>query len=76
MNILPTKHISTQNSLLGVGAIILEHLNYPRTVTSLWTAVSKSPEVATFGRFVLTLDLLYIIGAVELEEGLLRKSRQ
>ncbi|HEY9300218.1 MAG TPA: ABC-three component system middle component 6 [Phormidium sp.] len=74
--ILPTKHISTRNSLLGVGAIIIEHLNYPRTVTSLWSDLSKLPEVATFERFVLVLDLLYMIGAIELEEGLLYKRHQ
>jgi hypothetical protein len=27
----------------------------------------------TFGVFVLALDLLYMVGAVELEEGLLRR---
>lgn len=74
--ILPTKHISTRNSLLGVGAIILEHLYYPRTVTSLWDAVSTMPEVATFERFVLALDLLYMIGAVEMDEGLLHRCYQ
>jgi hypothetical protein len=71
--ILPTKHLSTRNSLLGVGAKILVHLYEPRTVTSLWDAVSKVPEVATFERFVLALDLLYMLGAVEIEEGLLRR---
>jgi hypothetical protein len=71
--ILPTKHISTHNSFLGVGATIIERLNYPRTVASLWSDLSKVPEVATFERFVLVLDLLYMIGAIELEEGLLRK---
>lgn len=74
--ILPTKHISTRNSLLGVGAIILEYLQSPRTVSSLWHSVSKSPEVATFERFVLALDLLYMIGAVEMEEGILHRCRQ
>jgi len=71
--ILPTKHISTRNSLLGVGATIIEHLNHPRTVTSLWNDLSKVPEVATFERFVLVLDLLYMIRAIELEEGLIHK---
>jgi hypothetical protein len=74
--ILPTKHISTRNSLLGVGAIIIERLNHPRTVTSLWSDLSKLPEVATFERFILVLDLLYLIGAIELEEGLLYKRNQ
>lgn len=71
--ILPTKHISIRYSLLGTGAIILEHLYQPRTVSSLWGAVSNMPEFATFERFVLTLDLLYIIGAVEIDEGLLHR---
>jgi hypothetical protein len=71
--ILPTKHISTRNSLLGVGATIIGRLNYPRTVTSLWSDLSKVPEVATFERFVLALDLLYMIGAIELEEGLIHR---
>ena len=70
--ILPTKHISTRNSLLGIGAKLLEHLSYPRTVSSLWSSVSTMPEIATFERFVLTLDLLYTIGAIEIYEGLLR----
>ena len=74
--ILPTKHISTRNSLLGLGSIVLVRLRYPRTVTSLWSDLSKVPEVATFERFVLVLDLLYMMGAIELEEGLLRKCRQ
>ncbi len=73
--ILPTKHISTSYSLLGVGAKILEQLYNPRTVSSLWSAVATMPEVATFERFVLTLDLLYAIGAIEMDTGLLRRSR-
>ncbi len=74
--ILPTKHISTRHSLLGVGATIIEHLYHPRTITSLWDVVSAIPEVATFERFVLALDLLYMIGAVEMDEGLLYRCHQ
>ncbi|QSV64374.1 MAG: hypothetical protein HEQ26_18080 [Dolichospermum sp. DL01] len=71
--ILPTKHISTSHSLLGVGAKILEQLYQPRTVSSLWSAVRDIAEVATFERFVLTLDLLYAIGAIDMEMGLIRR---
>lgn len=74
--ILPTKHVSTNYSLLGVGAKILEQLYQPRTVSSLWSAVATMPEVSTFERFVLTLDLLYAIGAIEMETGLLRRCRR
>lgn len=69
--ILPNKHISTKNSLLGVGATILGCVNRPLTVTALWDDVSKIPEVATFERFVLVLDLLYTIGAIDFREGLI-----
>ncbi|MFM6843145.1 MAG: ABC-three component system middle component 6, partial [Dolichospermum sp.] len=61
------------HSLLGVGAKILEQLYQPKTVSSLWSAVYATPEVATFERFVLTLDLLYAIGAIDMEMGLLRR---
>ncbi|MBX9255311.1 hypothetical protein H1Q63_15410 [Desmonostoc muscorum CCALA 125] len=74
--ILPTKHISTSHSLLGVGATILEQLYQPRTVSSLWSAVATMPEVATFERFVLTLDLLYAMGAIEMNTGLLRRCQR
>jgi hypothetical protein len=71
--ILPNKHISTHNSLLGIGAIVIEHMDSPRTVSSLWNQLSQDPKIVTFERFILALDLLYIIGAIEIEEGLLRK---
>ncbi|WP_416309705.1 ABC-three component system middle component 6 [Spirulina sp. 06S082] len=72
--ILPTKHIPVKNSFLGLGGIILVHLDRSKTVTALWNEVSARPEFATFERFILTLDLLYMIGAIELKEGLLRKN--
>jgi len=74
--ILPNKHISMSNSLLGIGAKIIVQMNQPRTVTSLWSSVSKLPEVGTFERFVLTLDFLYMIGAIEMREGLLYRCQQ
>lgn len=65
--ILPTKHISINNSFLGLGGTILVHLEKSKIITALWNEVSKKPEFASFERFILTLDLLYIIGAIELE---------
>lgn len=71
--ILPTKHISTGHSLLGVGAVVLKHLKHEQTVTRLWDHVRDCPEVVSFQRFTLALDLLYLLGAVELDNGLLRR---
>jgi len=74
--IVPTKHISTEYSLIGLGAILLKHLEHPRAVTGLWEAVRRYPEIATFKRFVLALDLLYAVGAIEWDDGLLKKNQR
>ena len=72
--ILPTKHISIARSLLNVGAMLLQQLNRPKTVAGLWDEVRELEDVGTFQRFVLALDFLYILGAIELKDGLLTSS--
>ena len=72
--ILPTKHLSTSKSLLGVGAVLLRYLARPVTISTLWSKTKDLPEVVTFKRFVLTLDLLYMLGAIEFHDGLLRRT--
>ena len=72
--ILPTKHVSTGYSLLGVGAELLRALGRPRTVTSLWDEAHQMRGVMTFERFTLALDLLFACGAISLSDGLLQRS--
>ena len=79
--ILPTKHIRPDRALIGVGAEVLVALGQPMTVSKLWdelrshrSAESSSP-VIDYRWFVLALDLLYAIGAIELERGLIRKAK-
>lgn len=74
--ILPTKHIKLSNSLLNVGAEILRHLNESQTVTSLWNKARVVSHVKTFERFTLGLDLLFMLGMVDFEEGLLRRAKK
>jgi hypothetical protein len=69
--ILPTKHISENEAILGVGATILRHLDSPITMSGLWERTKVESNVGTFERFVLAADLLFIIGAIELRDGLL-----
>lgn len=71
--ILPTKHIPLRRSLLGVAAVLLRHLGEGATVSQLWDRVRHVPEVGNFGVFVLSLDLLYMLGAVQMDEGVLRR---
>ncbi len=69
--ILPSKHISEDQALLGVGAVLLEELRNPQTVTGLWEKVRTHRAVGTFERFVLALDMLHITGVVSLSDGLI-----
>ena len=72
--ILPTKYIAPRQSLLGAAGLILRALDGAQTVTSLWEALRSMPEVGAFERFIIALDLLYAMGAVELDAGLLRRT--
>lgn len=72
--ILPTKHIPAQQSLLGVGAVLLRALRRDLTVSALWDEVRSN--LCTFERFVLGLNLLYTLGLLELKDGLLRRTHQ
>lgn len=67
--ILPTKHITVDDSLIGLGALLLSHLDQPATVSVLWQEVRETPQIATFERFTLTLDLLYLMNAIEYRDG-------
>lgn len=75
--ILPSKHLSQDRALLTVGAAILQQLSRPVTVSALWEQMprsaghQKAPSRLRYDAFVLALDLLFLIGALELREGLL-----
>lgn len=71
--ILPTKHIKMKNALINVGAILLKYIDNNHTVTSLWNATRTLPEIKTYERFTLGLDLLFIMGAIDFDDGLLRR---
>ena len=74
--ILPSKHISEDQALLGVGAVVLQYLERPQTVTSLWDKVRDEKAVGTFERFVLALNLLHITGVVVLSQGMICRQVQ
>jgi hypothetical protein len=71
--ILPDKNIFLSQSLLGLGAILLPKLKSPQTVSSLWEKVRKSGEINYYEKYILTLDLLYLLNLIEFDEGLLKR---
>ncbi len=79
--ILPTKHLEPDRSLLGVGADCLRLLDHPKTVSRLWddyklyrTGSWRGSSRVTFDWFLLALDLLFAVGAVDAAEGTLRRT--
>ena len=76
--ILPTKHLPTERSLLGIGAEVLHFLDQPKTVSRLWTDIQEhrgeSARRVPFDWFILSLNLLYAMGALQMNRG--RLSRQ
>lgn len=75
--ILPSKHLSQDRALLTVGAVILRQLSQPVTVSALWeqmaraAAGDKASLPMRYDGFVLALDLLFLMGAIDLRDGLL-----
>lgn len=79
--LMPTKHIKTENALIGIGAEVLELLERDKTVSTLFRELQnrrRDNDLATvyFDWFLLSLDFLYSIGAVRFESGVLRKMNQ
>jgi len=49
-------------------------LDVIQTVTNLWRFMMRVPQVATYERFLLSLDLLYALGMIEMHEGTIRRT--
>ena len=74
--ILPTKYIPESHTLLAAGGIVLSQLKRPCTLTSLWENTRKIPQIGTFERLVLALSMLYILGAIDISQGMIKKIKQ
>ena len=72
--ILPKKHVSLEESMFGFGAYLLEHIHSKITVDNLWRIYLKEYENMlystrfSFDQFIVTLDYLYAIGVLTINE--------
>ena len=72
--ILPNKHLLSQDSLIGIGGLLLTKVGKGGvTVSRLWEGVRDRREIGNYDRFILALDTLYLLGYLELEDGMLTK---
>lgn len=79
--LMPTKHIKTENALIGVGAELLALLDDGKTASRLFHDLQderRANDLATihFDWFLLAVDFLFTIGAVSFESGLIKKMNQ
>jgi hypothetical protein len=75
--ILPTKGIAPNKALLAVAGEALRALDEAKTVSRLWDDFRRQSDPLgeiTFDWFVLSLDLLYMIGALEFDRGRLHRA--
>lgn len=73
--IMPKKHIKMSESLIGFGAVILEILTSPTTLDDCWKKIQKEyiqkgliSSKHSFDSLILTLDLLFLLNIVEINE--------
>lgn len=71
--ILPTKYLPVSRCLLNVSSVMLQCLDKPKTLSELWNDSSNLYDDLIFERFILAIDLLYIMGTVEMCNGFIRK---
>lgn len=76
--ILPDKHISFAESLIGLGSFILDNLTSPKNIDSLWSDFEKIrakeyPAYHSFDNLVLAVNLLYTLQMIEISNNDLLK---
>ncbi|HAF27687.1 MAG TPA: hypothetical protein DCG75_01445 [Bacteroidales bacterium] len=74
--ILPSKHIRFSESLLGLGGVILNIINEPKTIDEIWFKFSEInnnkrvfPAYHNFDNVVLALNYLFVVGAVSIDKN-------
>lgn len=73
--ILPTKRVDEDRALITLAAKVLENLDESKTVSRLWDEIGQNRQKAgsitlvTYDWFVLSLDLLFALGAINFENG-------
>lgn len=75
--ILPTKGVPPRQALITLGADVLRLLPEAKTVSRLWDDFRKGRATdahVTFDWFVLSLDLLFVLGTIEFDRGRVRRA--
>lgn len=75
--IMPNKHLLSQDSLIGIGGLLLTVIGpNGKTVSELWHQIRERQEIGTYDRFIMALDTLFLLGYIRLENGVLSKQER
>jgi hypothetical protein len=74
--ILPNKYLREDEALLGVGGKILLLLQQDMLLSELWEETKNKENIGNFERFVLALDLLYLLGLIIFEENKIKRVKE
>jgi len=69
--ILPSKHANSDRTLVVLGGRVLPLMEEPRELGELWGMARAQGFVSSFERFYSTVLFLFMIGAIEIDRGLL-----
>ena len=58
---------------MNCGALVLESLEVPLTISALWEKLKEQNVFVGYEKFILTIDFLYMINGIENENGLIRR---
>lgn len=64
--LLPTRTRQIDRSLLFVGSLIIERLDRARSLSSVWESLKDSKSVGSYSRFILALDMLFILNVIKI----------
>lgn len=67
--IMPSKYLREDEALLGVSGALLSFIDKNGKLSALWEAAKNVGVIGNFERFILALDLLYLLGLVELRDN-------
>ena len=65
--IMPSKYLREDEALIGVSAAVLTLVEKSNNLTTLWESAKHINTIGSFERFVLALDLLYLLDLVDLD---------
>lgn len=72
--IMPSKYIQEKDALIGVSALITPYVDNGLMLSGLWEVLKKESIITNFERFILALDLLFILGVVNIEDNIIKRA--